>query len=187
MVGEGSNQQFSICADTERERERVEHCGAGLPLGNLTSQIFANIYLNELDQFVKHKLHVRDYFRYADDFVIVHSDLNYLQDTLAAIRSFLLETLVLELHPRKVEIRKFSQGIDFLGYVILPHHTVLRVKTRRRMFKKLFESEAKVLSGALLKESFEQTVRSYLGLLKHCSGYKVACAVQNNFTQSLDD
>ena len=153
----------------------------GLPIGNLTSQIFANIYLNELDQFVKHTLHIHDYFRYADDFVIVHSDSNYLQDTLAAIRSFLPETLALELHPRKVEIRKFSQGIDFLGYVILPYYAVLRTKTRRRMFKKLFEADAQIRTGRLTEASFGQMVQSYLGLLKHCSGYNTSQVIRNSF------
>ncbi|MEK7106810.1 MAG: hypothetical protein AAB899_01310, partial [Patescibacteria group bacterium] len=71
------------------------------------------------------------------------------------------------------------------GYVILPHHIVLRTKTKRQMLKKLFEAEAQVRTGRVAEASFEQTVQSYLGLLKHCNGYKVTCVVQNNFTQSL--
>ena len=134
-----------------------EEQNKGLPLGNVTSQLFANIYLNEFDQFMKHKLKVKYYLRYTDDFIILHQDENYLKELLPTIKSFLKDELKLELHPNKVFIKKLSQGIDFLGYVVLPHHRVLRTKTKRRMFKKL---NAKNL-------------QSYLGLLKHCNGYKI--------------
>ena len=82
----------------------------GVPIGNVTSQIFANIYLNELDQFIKHRLKVRHYFRYTDDFVIVHQNPEYLQDILSKIAIFLENNLDLRLHPGKIEIRKFRRG-----------------------------------------------------------------------------
>jgi RNA-directed DNA polymerase len=84
----------------------------GLPIGNLTSQIFANIYLNELDQFIKHDLRIKHYFRYADDFAIVHTDPLYLQKIQNSIAIFLDTKLCLELHPDKVEIKKFSHIIS---------------------------------------------------------------------------
>ena len=71
--------------------------------------------------------------------MVVHRDRKYLQDILTKIEIFLKQELSLHLHPNKVEIRKLSQGIDFLGYVILPHHLVLRTKTKKRMFRKLRE------------------------------------------------
>ncbi|MFA5987883.1 MAG: reverse transcriptase/maturase family protein, partial [Candidatus Paceibacterota bacterium] len=92
----------------------------GLPIGNLTSQLFANIYLNKLDQFVKHELKIKHYIRYTDDFVIISRDKLYLENLIEPIRSFLLDELALELHPNKIFIRKFHQGIDFLGYIVLP-------------------------------------------------------------------
>ena len=94
----------------------------GLPIGNLTSQLFANIYLNEFDQFVKHNLKVKNYIRYSDDFVIIAKERFYLENIIISIRSFLKERLALELHPKKVSIHKFHQGIDFLGYILLSHH-----------------------------------------------------------------
>jgi len=122
-----------------------------LPLGNVTSQLFANIYLNELDQFVKHKLKVRYYLRYCDDFIILGTKKNYLEKLTCQIGSFLSARLKLSLHPDKAILRKYHQGIDFLGYVILPYCRVLRAKTKRRMFRKV--------SG--------KNLQSYLGILKH--------------------
>lgn len=134
----------------ERERERV-----GIPLGNLTSQIFANIYLNDLDQFVKHRLGLKYYLRYCDDFVILDSDPERLKILIQPIGDFLAKDLKLSLHQDKIIIRKLRQGIDFLGYVVLPHYRVLRTRTKRRMLRRV--------NG--------NNVASYQGLLKHCNGY----------------
>ena len=144
-----------------------------MPIGNLTSQIFANIYLNELDKFIKHKLRLNNYFRYTDDFVVVHTSSGYLRKALYPIQYFLENELKLELHPQKISIRKLKQGIDFLGYVILPHHIVLRTKTKKRMFRKIKHNKQKLNAGVLNKESFNQSLQSYLGTLKHCSGCKI--------------
>ncbi len=138
--------------------------GKGLPLGNVTSQLFANIYLNELDQFVKHVLKEKYYIRYCDDFVIVGTDYQHLKNLVTIIDNFLQERLKLILHPNKIEIRKLSQGIDFLGYVTLPHHRVLRTKTKRRIFKRI-NNKNRI---------------SYLGMLKHCSGQLLAWLFEKN-------
>ena len=130
--------------------------GKGLPLGNVTSQLFANIYMNELDQYAKHTLKCKYYFRYADDFVILHLNKEYLQKVLADIRLFLKENLLLELHPQKVSLKKVSQGVDFLGYIVLPYHKRLRTKTKKRIEKKL-------LKNNLSKES----LTSYSGVVGH--------------------
>lgn len=89
----------------------------GLPLGNLTSQLFSNVYLNEFDQFVKHTLKVRYYIRYADDFVILSPDKKYLENIIPAIAEFLQNTLKLTLHPDKIFIKTLYSGVDFLGWV----------------------------------------------------------------------
>src|ERR1700735_4073581 len=115
-----------------RERERVQ----GIPIGNLTSQLFANVYMNEFDQFVKHKLHIKYYARYTDDFAIVSADRIYLENLLEPFSNFLHDRLALDLHPKKVSVRKLHQGIDFLGYNIFPHHRLVRTKTRQRIIKK---------------------------------------------------
>ena len=144
-----------------------------MPIGNVTSQIFANIYLNELDQAIKHKLKVKYYFRYADDFVIIHESITYLKNALKDINIFLQNSLSLNLHPDKVSIRKFRQGVDFLGYVALPYYRILRTKTKKRMMKKLSAKRKLVDMGMVPEEKFQQSLKSYMGILKHCRGYKI--------------
>ena len=136
--------------------------GKGLPLGNVTSQLFANIYLNELDQYVKHQLKVKYYLRYCDDFIILGLESSYLSKLAYKIGEFLEEHLFLNLSPNKVILRKYRQGIDFLGYVILPHHRVVRTKTKRRIIDKVFHGNIN-----------QQSLNSYLGVLKHSNSYEL--------------
>ena len=125
--------------------------GKGLPLGNLTSQLLVNIYMNEFDQFLKHKLKAKYYIRYADDFVLFGHDRLHLTLLLKEIDIFLNKELKLSLHPDKVYIKTYTSGVDFLGWVHFSDHRVLRTTTKKRMFRNL--------SG--------KSVDSYRGLLKH--------------------
>ncbi len=149
----------------------------GLPLGNITSQLFANIYLNELDQFVKHKLKIKHYIRYCDDFTILSDNREYLKKLIFTISDFLKEKLKLSLHSDKIKIRKYHQGIDFLGYVSFPHHRILRTKTKRRMFRKIERRIEQLKQNKISEESFNQTIQSYLGVLKHCKSHKLVCDI----------
>jgi RNA-directed DNA polymerase len=159
--------------------------GKGLPLGNLTSQLFANIYLNELDRFVKQQLRVRYYLRYADDFLILNEGRGYLKSLLPRISEFLVTRLKLSLHPRKIIVKKFNQGIDFLGYVVLPHHTILRTKTRRRMFERLKEKAGGYRDGRMSLESLDKSLQSYLGLLGHADSYKLGNKLKDRLQYRL--
>ena len=145
----------------------------GLPLGNITSQLFANIYLNELDQFVKHKLKEKYYIRYCDDFVILGENREYLEKLVPQINRFLNEKLKLSLHSDKISIRKYYRGVDSLGYVSFPHRRILRTKTKRRMFRKIEQRIERLKRGEISKKSFNQTIQSYFGVLKHCNSHKV--------------
>ncbi|MEK7553011.1 MAG: reverse transcriptase/maturase family protein, partial [Patescibacteria group bacterium] len=136
--------------------------GLGLPLGNLTSQLLVNVYLNEFDQFVKHGLKQKYYIRYADDFVIMHHDKGMLMEVLPKVHDFLEERLKLSLHPNKIFLKTAASGVDFLGWVHFPRHRVLRTATKKRMFKKIRDSKKK-----------PETVQSYLGLLQHGNGWKL--------------
>jgi retron-type reverse transcriptase len=127
----------------------------GLPLGNLTSQLLVNIYMNEFDQYVKHKFKVKYYIRYADDFVVLSRDREWLRSILRYIAMFLRERLKLELHPDKVSIQTIASGVDFLGWVHFPDHRVLRTATKRRMLRNLADNPK------------HASVESYLGLLSH--------------------
>ena len=108
----------------------------GLPLGNVTSQLFGNIYLHQLDFFIKQRLNIKHYVRYCDDFVILSPNEEFLEKTIFGIGKLLKTELNLNLHPRKVSIRKNTLGVDFLGYVLLPHYNVLRTSTKNRIFRK---------------------------------------------------
>ncbi len=153
--------------------------GIGLPIGNLTSQIFANIYLSELDYFAKCTLRESYYFRYADDFIFLHTDKAHLEQIEAEVQNFVTEHLHMVVHPNKIDYRKFSQGVDFVGYVLLPHYRVLRTKTKHRMFKKVMGKVRDYNAGLLTKQSLNQGAQSYLGLLTHCSGQQIKDRLQN--------
>lgn len=129
--------------------------GIGLPLGNLTSQLFVNIYMNKFDHFVKHKLKVKYYIRYADDFVVLSQDKKWLESLTFLIADFLSEKLKLHLHPDKLFIKTLASGVDFLGWVSFSDHRLLRTATKWRMMKRIKESP------------MSTTINSYLGLLKH--------------------
>lgn len=144
----------------------------GIPLGNLTSQVFANIYLNELDQFVKHKLKIKYYLRYADDFLILSTCSYNSEHQIKEIDLFLKEFLKLELHPGKIILRKLIWGIDFLGYIILPHYILPRTKTKRRIFKKLNEKFG--------SENFDACLQSYLGYLTYANSFNIVQQIKNN-------
>lgn len=135
--------------------------GIGLPLGNVTSQLLINVYMNEFDQYLKRKLEVKFYIRYADDFVIFHQNKTYITNLIPEISQYLEQELKISLHQDKVFIKPFTLGIDFLGWIHFPYHRVLRTSTKRRMIQKL-------------KHHFSvATITSYLGLLKHGNTYKI--------------
>jgi RNA-directed DNA polymerase len=134
--------------------------GKGLPLGNLTSQLLVNIYMNEFDQWMKHSMRVNWYIRYADDFVIMNQDKDCLLELIPKIADFLEENLKLSLHPDKVFIKTFASGVDFLGWIHFPHHRVLRTATKNRMLRNL-------------KISVPEKINSYLGMLKYGNTKKI--------------
>src|SRR3989344_5230624 len=138
----------------------------GLPLGNLTSQLLVNIYMNEFDQHVKHILKSKYYIRYADDFVLLSHDKSELEQTLRYIEVFLRDRLKLKMHPSKVSIKTFASGVDFLGWVHFSDHRVLRTSSKRRMFRLLQERAGQ-----------EETKQSYLGMLKHGNTKKLIARV----------
>lgn len=136
----------------------------GLPLGNLTSQLLVNIYMNRFDQFVKHKLKAKHYIRYADDFVLLSDDKKWLNKHISVIEGFLNKELKLEMHSDKVFIKTLAFGIDFLGWIHFPDHRILRTSTKKRM----------------LKNIRRETLSSYLGLLRHSNTYKLQKLVFKN-------
>ncbi len=137
--------------------------------------------MNEFDQFMKHELRVKRYMRYTDDFVIVAEDRRYLQNLMPKISKFLYTRLTLSLHPDKVFIRKYRQGIDFLGYVALSRHTKVRLKTEKRMFRKLHDRAKGFRAGLIAETTLFSSLNSYLGVLTHADAHEVAEKLKNLF------
>lgn len=146
----------------------------GLPIGNLTSQLFANVYMNEFDQFMKKELKIKNYVRYTDDFVVASDNENFLKDLVPKIQDFLHNHLNLELHPSKVTIGTYRRGIDFLGYVSFPHYRTLRKRTEKRMLRKLDEKIELFKQGEIDEERLKQTLQSYLGVLSHATALRLS-------------
>ena len=151
----------------------------GLPLGNVTSQLFANIYMNEIDQFVKHKLKLKYYMRYSDDFIILSQNRKELVDLIVPTQQFLNSKLSLSLHPNKIIIRKFIQGFDWLGYIVLPNYMVIRTKTKKRIINKLKQMSCQLRNKKISKKAFFCSQQSYLGILTHCKGYRLKQEIYN--------
>ena len=143
--------------------------GKGLPLGNLTSQLLVNVYMHEFDYFVKHQLKARHYIRYADDFVLLSTDRQWLVRQIPLMEKFLYDVLSLSLHPDKVYIRSLASGLDFLGWVHFPDYKVMRPATARRMVKRVRENPS------------PETVNSYLGLMRHGNTEGLTKVVLNEY------
>lgn len=153
----------------------------GLPIGNLTSQLFANVYMNEFDQFMKNSLKVRNYVRYTDDFAIVSESFAYLEGLLGSIKEFLECKLALSLHPKKITILKFNRGIDFLGYLIFPNHRLIRTKTKHRIFTKLRRRINEFHGGRINRLTLEQSLQSYFGVFSHANTYELYNELKNQY------
>lgn len=162
-------------------RERWGAPRKGIPIGNLTSQLFANVYMNEFDQFVKHRLRVKHYARYTDDFLMVGSSREELTELVPTIGDFLGRELALTLHPGKIAVRSVYHGVDFLGYVVLPGHRLLRTKTKRRMFVKMGRKMEDYRLGRITRTSVERSLQSYLGVLSHANAHRLTEKLLNEF------
>lgn len=130
-------------------------------------------------------LKVKYYIRYCDDFVILSSSREEIEGLVSKIESFLKFKLKLSLHPEKIIIRKYTQGIDFLGYIILPYIILPRTKTKRRMLKKLAVKADELQNGTTSKISFNQSLASYLGFLRHSNSFKLSQHLEDLYFSGL--
>jgi len=156
----------------------------GLPIGNLTSQMFANLYLNELDQFCKHKLHLHYYIRYMDDIIILHSDKKYLEKIKNKIADFLGSKLHLQLN-KKTCIRPTSMGIEFVGFRIWSTHVKLRKKTAKKLKRRLKYMFAAYHAGEIDKDTLDRSVASYRGILQHFNSYGMRQSLNELYLQEM--
>ncbi len=134
---------------------KIQDFTKGMPLGNLTSQFFANVYLNELDYFIKHKLKAKYYIRYVDDFIILHPSKSQLKIWMQEINKFLKERLNIELHPDKSRIIPLDKGIDFVGFRNFYYFKLLRKRNIRNIFLVVKSYKKKDISWEKLLEIFQ--------------------------------
>jgi hypothetical protein len=163
----------------------------GLPIGNLNSQFFANVYLNALDQFVKHDLKAHHYLRYCDDFVLVDHDCDQLVEWRARIASFLRERLLLELNPTRERLRPASDGIDFLGYIVRADYRLVRRRVIGNLVQKLRETERALVTterrwtcyrfDTCVLDRLTAVLASYYGHFAHASSHRLRGALIDRF------
>ena len=155
--------------------------GKGMPLGNLTSQFFANVYLNELDYFVKHVLKAKYYIRYVDDFVILHSSKMQLGIWQGLSNKYLKEELKIELHPEKSKIIPLANGIDFVGFRNFYHHKLLRKRNIGKMINQIERCKSNEISYDKLIESF-QGWRAYAN---HANAHTLTKRISSNIQSAF--
>lgn len=169
----GSKKDWTGLPKTKSLFHASKNCG--LPIGNLTSQLFGNIYLNEFDHFVKKDLHIRYYGRYVDDFVLIHQNKEYLKSLIEPIREFLDHNLQLKLHPDKIYLQYFTKGVKYLGAVIKPHRIYIADRTKGNFFEAIEKQNEIVNHREPGKEELKHflcSMNSYLGIIKHYKTYK---------------
>ena len=161
----------------------------GMPLGNLTSQFFANVYLNELDQFVKHQLKAKYYLRYVDDFAIIHNSKEVLEEWKERIDTFLTKSLALTLHPDKSKIIPISRGIEFLGFKIFPHYRLMKRRNRRKFKRKLRETVCLFDNKEIAYDSIYDFIEGWIAYAKHANTYnlrqKILSEFENKFSGEI--
>ena len=158
--------------------------GRGMPLGNWTSQFFANVYLNELDQYVKHNLRIKCYIRYVDDFVILHRSKDVLRGYKGEIERF-LKGLKLDLHPQKCKIIPLSKGVDFLGFRIFYHHKLLRRKNiwkfKRKIGKEMISYGQGLSSAWQVLDSFN----GWIAYAMHANTFQLRARMRSELQRRL--
>ena len=152
--------------------------GIGIPVGNLTSQLYANVYLNILDQFVKHKLHEKYHIRYMDNFIILQTDLERLKYDVEEIREFVGKRLRLQINPKSTIVNA-RNGIDFVGYRHFPEFTIMR-KTSTRNFNDVIKDYEK---GIIEEDYFLRSAESRLGHMKHADTYDL----RRNYRKKVEE
>lgn len=158
----------------------------GMPIGNLTSQMFANIYMNELDQYLKHDLHLKYVIRYMDDCIILHDDKVELWKIQRKIEIFLIEKLKLNLNQKTV-IRPTTCSVDFVGYILNKDEIRLRAATVKRMRSRIKYITKAYERGEMALKEVNATMQSYFGLVKHCTNEGLKENIINGFVLHCTD
>lgn len=164
--------------------------GVGLPIGNLTSQVFGNVYLNGLDHYVKKGLKIKHYGRYVDDMVFIHENNRFLTNLVPKIQSH-LNSVGMNLHPRKITLQHYSKGVMFLGQYIKPHRKYISNRTKNNFYNaisrvnKMLEEKQR-LTWKETKQ-IQALLNSYLGILKHANTFLLRKKMLDKLTKRFYD
>lgn len=156
----------------------------GLPIGNLTSQLFGNIYMNDFDHFVKKEYKIKYYGRYVDDFILIHKSKNYLKSLIKKLTIFLLKTLKLVLHPKKIYLQHYSKGVTYLGTVIKPFRIYISNRTKGNFYKAITKQNQLINDKCPSHDdfiNFMSSINSYLGIMKHYKTDKIRKNLISNY------
>jgi retron-type reverse transcriptase len=167
------------CRDTLWLIDEIVHSfpgGKNVPIGNYTSQWFGNLYLNELDRFVKSDLHIKDYIRYCDDFCLFHNDKAVLKEAAERIKKFISEKLLLKFS--KCDLFPVAQGVDFLGYRHFNNYILLRKSTAKRVKKRLERLPKLYAKNEITAEQYRSSVGSTWGWLKHANTHNLTVSMK---------
>lgn len=162
---------------------KTETPGKGMPIGNLTSQFFANVYLHELDLFVKHKLKAKCYIRYVDDFVILHVDRYVLETWKVEIAKFLKVNLKLDLHPEKSGVVELEHGVSFLGFRVFQKYRLLKKSNSKRIWKRLSKFEQKYAREEMTSSEALLMLEGWLAYAKFANTYNLGTKVVSRYNQ----
>lgn len=162
----------------------------GLPIGNLTSQVFGNVYLNDFDHFVKHNLKIKHYGRYVDDMVFVHNNKDYLREIIPRLQSE-LDKVGLALHPNKIVLAGADEGIPFLGQIIKPYRNYISNRTKHNFY--LAIQQINQIMAVVPQFSWQQlceiraTLNSYLGIMVHANSFNLRKAMLSRLLKRFHD
>lgn len=170
----GKRSDWNDLPETKSLFHSKPNCG--LPIGNLTSQVFANFYMDTFDHYIKHDLKIKYYGRYVDDFVIVHENKEYLKNLIPKLSEFLQTELEVTIHPKKIYLQHYSKGVKFLGTVILPNRIYIANRTKGNFYNAIEKQNEIARNHKPTKEEqqiFQSSMNSYLGIMKHYKTYKL--------------
>ncbi len=157
-----------------------------MPIGNLTSQFFANVYLNELDYFVKHRLKAKHYIRYVDDFVILCASKERLESYEVAINEF-LETIKLELHPQKSRITPLHKGVNLLGFRIFYNHKLPKKSNIRLIKNRIEHFSCLYKRGKMSREEVIERIEEWNAYAAHGNTFKLRKRIMKNLSRAMAD
>jgi hypothetical protein len=169
--------------ETIMENHKTETPEKGMPIGNLTSQFFANVYLHELDLFVKHQLKAKYYIRYVDDFVILHPDRCLLENWKGEINGFLKSNLKLDLHPEKSKVEELGHGVTFLGFRVFRNHRLLKKSNSRRIWKRLEKFKEAYIANEITSSDGLMRLEGWLAYARFADTYGLRTRAVSRFNQ----